>query len=179
MEFIGQRISILNKENEKSIVIISFIDKTKNKLLLLWLLLWSLSGLIIFINYFLITDPNTKTAIIVWMGFWAYFEYKIFYVYLWRKSGKEKIKIRDKKLLYKLDVSGKGKIKEYELDVIKNLRLVAADENTFAEILNSSYWMIADEKLTFDYKGKEIKLAYQLNNNDAKALLNLLIKELK
>ncbi|MES2284454.1 MAG: hypothetical protein V4547_02115 [Bacteroidota bacterium] len=179
MEYIGKRISIKRTENELSIVILSLINKLKNRLLFLWFILWSISGIIVLSQYFIMPDPNTKTAIIVWMGFWAYFEYKIFHAYLWRKSGKEKIKINDTKFLYKRDVSGRGKIKTYETDFIKDLRLIEPKENSFTENLNNSYWVIGGEKLAFDYYGKEIKFGLQLDEVDAKALLKLIIKEMK
>lgn len=179
MEYIGKRISIKRTENELSIVILSLVNKLKNRFLFLWFILWSISGLIVLSQYFIMPDPNTKTAIIVWMGFWAYFEYKIFHAYLWRKSGKEKIKINDKKFLYKRDVSGRGKIKTYETDFIKDLRLIEPKENSFTESLNNSYWVIGGEKLAFDYYGKEIKFGLQLDETDAKALLKLIMKEIK
>ena len=179
MEYIGNRISIKRTETELSIVILSLVNKVKNRFLLLWVILWSLSGLIVLSQYFVMHDANTKTAIIVWMGFWAYFEYKIFHAYLWRKSGKEKIKIRDKKLLYKRDVSGRGKIKTYETDFIKDIRLVDPKEKSFSESLNNSYWVISGEKLAFDYYGKEIKFGFQLDEVDAKALMKVIMKEMK
>lgn len=112
MEYIGKRISIKKKENhEWSIVILSSIDKTKNRLLFAWLFAWTVSGIIVLTQYFVIIDQQTKIALIVWLGFWAYFEYKIFKAFMWRKFGVEKIKLQDGKLYYKRDVSGKGKFK--------------------------------------------------------------------
>lgn len=171
MDYIGKRISIQQKGNDLSIVILALQDKLKNTLLFIWFLLWSLSGIIIFSQYFLLTDPDTKTVLIVWMGFWAYFEYKIFTAYRWRKFGKEIIKIRNGNFSYKRDVSGKGKIKEYRIDLIKNLRYIKSQENSFFENLNDSYWVIANEKLAFDHNGAEIKFGLQLDESDAKALL--------
>jgi hypothetical protein len=174
MDYIGNRISILRKENELSIVILSFQEKTKNLFLLIWFSLWSLSGIVMLTQYFSLTDPNTKTVIIVWIGFWAYFEYKIFIAYRWRKYGKEIIKIRDGKLMYKRDVAGKGKTKEYAIDFIKDLRYLEPAENSFFENLNDSYWVIGNEKIGFDYYGAEIKFGMQLDAKDATALIKLI-----
>ena len=174
MDYIGKRTSILRKDNELSIVILSNQDKVKNRLLLTWLILWSVSALVVIGQYFLQTDANTKTTIIVWMGFWAYFEYKIVVAYRWRRWGKEKIKILNGKLVYKRDVSGKEKPKEYDLDRIKDLRFIELKENSFFENLNDSYWVIANEKLAFDYNGAEIKFGIQLEESDAKAILKVL-----
>lgn len=179
MEYIGKRISIKRTENELSIVILSLTDKLKSRYLFAWLLLWSLSGIIVLSQYFIMPDQNTKTAIIVWMGFWIYFEFKILNAYFWRKSGQEKIKLRDNKLLYKRDVSGRGKIKTYETDYIKDLRIIEPKENSFSESLSSSYWVIAGEKLAFDYYGKEIKFGIQLEESEAKALLKVIKSEIE
>jgi hypothetical protein len=178
MEFIGERISIKRIENEVSIVIISLKEKTKNILLTIYLALWSLSGIIVFSQYLVIPDPNTRLALLVWMAFWAYFEFKIFKAYMWRKYGVEKIKLRNGKFLYKRDRAGKGKVKTYEFDFIKSPRYIEPKENSFFENINNSYWVIAGERLAFDYYGKEIKFGIQLSEADAKALLKLINKEI-
>ncbi len=174
MDYIGKRTSILRKDNALSIVILCNNDKVKTRLLLTWLLLWSVSALVVIVQYFLQTNPNTKTTIIVWIGFWAYFEYKIVIAYRWRKWGKEKLKIVNDKLLYKRDVSGKEKWKEYELNRIKDIRFIESEENSFFENLNDSYWVIANEKLAFDYNGTEIKFGIQLAEAEAQAILKVL-----
>ncbi|HEY0031185.1 MAG TPA: hypothetical protein VGC65_10535 [Bacteroidia bacterium] len=174
MEYIGKRISIKRIENEVSIVILSTADKMKKILLFIWFSLWSLSGIIIFTQYFLIKDEQTRVALLVWMGFWVYFEYKIFKAVMWRNYGIEKIKLRDRKLFYKRDVAGKGKVKVFECDFIKDFRMPEAKENAFFEDINNSYWVIAGEKLVFDYYGKEVKLGIQLEADDAKALYKLI-----
>lgn len=174
MDYIGKRISIKRSVEGLSIVILSLADKTKNRLLLTWLILWSVGGLIVLSQYFLLTDPNTKIAIIVWLCFWLYFEWKILNAYLWRRAGKEIIKIRENKLQYKRDISGKGKVKTYATDYIKDLRITEPKENSFFESLNNSYWVIAGEKLAFDYYGTEIKLGIQLDDKEAKELLKVI-----
>lgn len=174
MEYIGERISIKRIETETSIVILSTVDKIKKKLLIAWFTLWTICGIIVFTQYFTITDEQTKVAVLVWLGFWAYFEYKTFSAVMWRSFGVEKIKLRDRKLFYKKDIRGKGKIKVYEFDFMKEFRVIESKENSFYENLNNSYWVIAGEKLAFDYYGKEIKFGIQLNEADAKALFKLI-----
>ncbi|MDF2436139.1 MAG: hypothetical protein K0Q95_515 [Bacteroidota bacterium] len=174
MEYIGKRISIKHSETETSIVIVSQSEKIKNILLFSWFFIWTVSGIIVLSQYFRIQDQNTKVTIIVWMGFWLYFEYKIFRAFMWRKYGVEKIKLRENKFFYKRDVAGKGKVKVYEFDFIKDLRIIEHKENSFADNMNNSYWMVGGEKLAFDYYGKEIKFAMQVGDDDAKALMKLI-----
>ncbi len=179
MEYIGNRISIKRKENEVSIVIISLKEKVKNILLTIYLVVWSLSGIIVFSQLLVIPDRNTKLAIFVWLAFWAYFEFKIFRAYMWRKFGVEKIKLRNNQFQYKRDRAGKGKVTRFDFDYIKDIRYIEPKENSFFENINNSYWVIAGEKLAFDYNGKEIKFGIQLEEKDAQALLKLVKKEIK
>lgn len=179
MDYIGKRISIKKKEDEISIVILSTADKFKKNLLFIAFFLWSLSGMIVFLQYFYITDQQTRVALIVWLGFWAYFEYRIFKAYMWRSSGIEKLKLRNGKFYYKREVAKRGKIKVFEYDFMKDLRLIEPKENSFFESLDNSYWVVAGEKLAFDYYGKEIKFGLQLDETDAKTLFKFLQKEIK
>lgn len=178
MEYIGKRISIKRNEKEVSIVIVSFSEKTKNILLFLWLFIWTVSGLVVLSQYFMITDKNSKVMLLVWLAFWAYFEFKSFKAYMWRKYGVEKIKLRENKLFYKRDVAGKGKIAVFEKDFIKDFRIVELKENSFADNMNNAYWAIGGERLLFDYYGKEIKFGLQLSDEETNALFKVIKKEI-
>jgi hypothetical protein len=179
MDFIGDQISITSSDNEWNIVILSLRDKTKNILLFAWLFVWSVCGVIMITQYFASTNQDIKTVIIVWVGFWCYFEYKIARAHIWHKSGKEVINIKNGKLAYKKDVSGKAKALEYDCETIKNLRFIEPNENSFMETINNSYWVIGGEKLGFEYLGDEIKFGFQLKNEDAKALLKFIKSKTK
>ncbi len=174
MDFIGDQISITNSDKEWTIVILSLKDKIKSILLFAWLFVWSVCGVIMITQYFTTSNLDIKTVIIVWLGFWCYFEYKIAKAHMWRKYGKEIIRIKSGKLIYKKDVSGKGKIVEYDCETIKKFRFLEPNENSFIESFNNSYWVIGGEKLAFDYFGNEIKFGFQLKDEDAKALLKFI-----
>ena len=179
MEYIGDRISIKRSENELSIVVVSFRNKFKNTLLFAWFFLWTVCGIVVLTQYFTAVDENAKAVVLVWLGFWAYFEYKVFKAFMWRKFGVEKIKIRGNKFFYKRDVSGKGKVHVYDFDFIKDIRSVAVSDKSFVDTINNSYWSLSGEKIAFDYNGKEIKFAIQLNEPEVKDLLKIIQKEIK
>jgi hypothetical protein len=179
MEYIGKRISIKRKEQEISIVILATAEKLKRLLLFCCFFLWSVCGVIILSQTFLIRDEQMKVFFIVWLGFWAYFEYKLFTAYMWRKFGVEKIKLRENKLFYKRDVAGRGKIKVFDYEFIKDLRIIEKNEFSFLDSLSNSYWVVGGEKIAFDYYGKEIKLGLQIDNGEADGLFKLLNKEIK
>jgi hypothetical protein len=174
MEYIGKRISIKKNDKDLSIVIIALKNKTKNILLFSWFFIWTVCGIIVLSQFFMIPDQNAKAMLIVWLAFWAYFEYRIFKAFMWRKFGVEKIKLRENKFSYKRDVAGKGKVKVYEFDFIKDLRIVEQKENSFETTMSNSYWTVGGEKLVFDYYGKEIKFGLQLDEQETKALFKVI-----
>ena len=178
MEYIGKRISIKQKEDEISIVILSATEKKKDILLFIWLLLWSIGGIIVLVQLFIIKEDETKVALAVWLAFWAYFEYKITFAFLWRKFGVEKIKLRANSFLYKRSIAGKGKIKNFKLDFIKKFQTITTQENSFINNINNSYWVIAGEKLSFDYRGTEVKFGIQLPEKDAEQLFKVIKKSI-
>jgi len=173
MEFIGKRISIVRSADELSVVVLSEVENKKSTLLLLWLIAWTLGGIVVFWEYLQLTDESKKTGFIIWLAFWFYFEYTISKAFLWRRNGREKIKMRSGKLSIKREVNKRGKANLYELDFIKDLRVV--EENSkLMRSLNNSYWAVAGETIAFDYYGKVISFGLQLNENDAKDLYKLI-----
>ena len=94
------RIKITQKGNETIIEILPLRDAFKTRLLFSWLLVWTLCGILVFSQFFSNLSREEKLLMAVWMAFWAYFEYKISKVYVWRKNGSEKISITAESLTY-------------------------------------------------------------------------------
>lgn len=179
MEYIGKRISIKRSENELSIVVLAYSEKLKTRLLLAWLIVWSLSGLYVFSQLLIAPSQDMKVMLAVWLGFWVYFEYLSYRAYMYRRFGVEKIKLREGKFQYKRDIAGRGKIRTYAFDFIKDLRVVTPKENSFADSMSSAYWSVAGERLAFDYYGKEVKFGIQLEPADAEALYKTIRKNIR
>ncbi len=163
----------MRSADELSVVVLSEVENRKSTLLLLWLIAWTLGGIVVFWEYLQLTDESKKIGFIVWLVFWFYFEYTISKAYMWRRNGKEKIKIRDGKLSIKREVNKRGKVNFYELDFIKELRVVE-EKSKLMLSLNNSYWAVVGETIAFDYYGKMISFGLQLNEDDSKDLYKLL-----
>ena len=180
MKIIGDRVSILEKDNVFSLVILPTTDKKKLLVLFLWLMAWTICGLIVFANYFNITNRESKIFIVVYLSFWAYFEYKIARAYTWKKFGKEKLWIKKGKLQYQREVSGRGKIKEFDLELVNGLELIEMSPTSFADNINQSFWIKGGERLEFQCQTKIVRFGMQLSDNEAmdvyKALKNFMSK---
>jgi hypothetical protein len=174
---IGERISISKKDDSTSIIIYPEKSKINQTILLIWFILWTAGGLIMLIGRQLGYYSAPKTYVLVWMAFWLYFEYVTAYALIWRSFGFERLLIKNNKLYLKNEIRGKGKIKTYDIEFIKDLQLVPIDERSFAKVMSDSYWMPGGEKLYFWYQGKQIRFGQQLNENDSKELLKFLKRE--
>ncbi|MCC6370307.1 MAG: hypothetical protein IT236_04810 [Bacteroidia bacterium] len=179
MKLIGKRISVLEKENLLSIVILPTADKRKLFLMFLWLLAWSVCGVIVLANYFKMTDQNMKVYIIIYLSFWAYFEFNIFRTFLWKRGGKEKLWIQDGVLHYQRELNKRGKVQEYNLDLVSKISYIELSRTSLADTVNQSFWIRGGERLEFTAMGKNIRFGMQLEDEEARALLNMANKFMK
>ena len=176
---IGTRISTLKTSDVTSFVIIPTAKNWKVNLLAVWLILWTLSGIAVAANYFTLTNLNTKIIVIIWLGFWAYFEFRTAKAFLFKKLGKEKIWIKNNQLHYWRDIAGRGKQQHFDIDLIKNLQLVEKNKKDFFQFMNDAFWVVGTESISFTYGAKTFQMGVQLDENDAKELLKQLKFALK
>jgi hypothetical protein len=172
MKVIGKRISILKKDDLLSIVILPTTDKRKLFFLFLWLMAWSVCGIIVFANYFKLTDANSKIFVIVYLSFWAYFEFNILRTFIWKRQGKEKLWVQDGVMHYQRELNRRGKIQEYNLDLVSKLRLIELSRTSLADTINQSFWVKGGERLEFDVQAKNVRLGMQLSDEEARVVLN-------
>jgi len=172
MKVIGKRISILKKDNLLSIVILPTDDNKKLRLLFLWLMAWSICGVIVVANYFQVQAQDQKVYLIIYLSFWAYFEFNIARTFIWKKFGREKLWIQDGILHYQREINKKGKIKEFNLDLISRFRIVELSLTKLTDTINQSFWMRGGERLEFDSQSNLIRLGMQLTDEEARLVLN-------
>jgi hypothetical protein len=171
MKVIGDRISILKKENLLSVVILPGTDKKRLVAMFVWLMAWTVCGIIVMASYFRVTEKDLKLFIIVYLSFWVYFEFSIIRSFVWKRSGKEKLWIQDGILHYQREVNGKGKIQEYNLDLVTNLRLIELKQTRLADTVSQSFWVKGGERIEFESQSKTIRLGMQLTDEEAVALI--------
>jgi hypothetical protein len=170
MKVIGDRISVLKKEDLLSIVILPLTENSKLRVMLTWLGAWTICGIIVMFNFPSMKDQNSKLFVIVYLSFWAYYEYKITKAFLWRTYGKEKLWIKGGKLFYQKEIKGKGKVKEYDLELVSDLKVVEINEGNFFDFINKSFWVTGGERLELACQGKVMRFGMQLSDKEASSL---------
>jgi len=171
IELIGKRISVLREGDTASFVILPSDASWKIYLLFGWLFLWTVSGVIVAANYFTMPNLNMKLVLIMWLAFWAYFEFKIGKAFLFRRFGKEKIWVKGGRLYYWRDIAGRGKKLEFDKELVKDFEVIEKNKKDFFASMNESFWVIGGESLVFSYGAKTYRLGIQLPEADARELL--------
>ena len=171
MKIIGERISVLKKDNLLSIVILPTTDKKKLALLFLWLMAWTVCGIIVLANYPRLTDQSSKLFVIVYLSFWLYFEYSITKAFIWKKFGREKLWIQDGQIHYQREVNKRGKVMSANLDLVSKLSLIDLSRTSLADTINQSFWVKGGERLQFTVQGKVYRCGMQLSDEEARTVL--------
>ena len=175
----SKRITSSQKEQEFHIEINPYRNTGKSKLLLIWLVIWTFCGMIVFSQFFSNMSKEEKLYMAIWMAFWGYFEYAISKVYVWRKSGMEKIIFKGEQMIHQI-VNGKQKQEHsYFFESMIDLASHEFGENQLTDSMQSSYWVKGNECIFFNYMGSKKGLGFQLNKEEANQLLSLLVKEIK
>lgn len=172
MKLLGQRISIVKKQNLLSIVILATNDKPKLAMMFLWLLAWSVCGVIVMINYFQITNEKAKLFLIIYLSFWVYFEVSILRAFVWRRYGKEKIWVKDGLFYYQREINGKGKIREFNPELIREFKILELRPSNLMDNLNQSFWVRGGERLELLYQAKRLRFGMQISDEEAKTVFN-------
>lgn len=171
----SNRVEIQKKKDELNIIIDSYQDEKKQKLLTAWLILWSLSGIAIITQFFLGYSSEEKVFMVIWLAFWAYFEFKVVKAFRWRKSGREVIRMNDETLVYFREIGGRGLPQKFNLHFIKEIKRYEPDMKQFSKVMADSYWVISGETLAIEAGGKLIPFGLRLNKQES----NMVLKEMK
>ncbi len=173
---ISNRISVLQEPSFLSIVILPVVQKIKLALLFVWLLLWTISGIVIINYYFKITVEKQKIVYIVWLCFWLYFELKIGSVLLWKKFGKEKIWIKNGIIHIQQSIGNKGKIETFAASFVNKIEAHQIDPKKITAQFYNTFWVRGGERIEISYQAKKIKFAQQITDTEVNQVLNLLNK---
>lgn len=179
IQVISKRTSILIKDQVFSLVVLPTGENKKTNLMFLWLLAWSVSGVIVMANYFTLTQDKAKMMLIVWLAFWAYFEFKIIKVFMWKRFGKEKLWVKNGTLLYQQDINGKGKIQEFDLNLVSDFSIVELTPGSIADTFSQTFWVKGGERIEFNCQSKLVKFGMQLEDDEAKKIITAFNKFLK
>ena len=168
------RISKIKNEKGLLIKISAYFDESKQKILTLWMIAWTLCGLAVATQVFTTIDEKLKIMILVFLAFWLYFEYIVIKAYRWRKGGEEQFLITDNTIQYGRTVNNRGFLRPYQKKLVKPVRFIDNEVNTLYKVFADSYWVIGGERLAFLVNGKVIPFGLRLTDNEAKKIMKII-----
>lgn len=177
-KYISDRISYFDHKDKTTVIVSTKIDRWKEGLLMMWVMCWTASG--VYFMYELATgdyDDQTKIAIVIMLGFWAYFEFRIGKALLWRKWGMEFISLDEDTFSMKKSIGKYGKSKRFYWDSMSKMKPIEVGERSVFGNLESSFWFVGGERIQFTVKKKMFKFGRQLSAKEAKDLIDLILKQ--
>ena len=172
---IGKRITIAEHKDATTVVIDASIPASSQIALEAWFGGWlGLGGLIGYGAYS--SQGDERTMLLVCMAFWSFFFIRILKVILWRRMGREIIRVTPKEVLIKNAFKTRGKDRFYAIKNVGEFKAVERDIKSFLGSLDQSFWIMGGDNIHFNYLGKTHVLGKQLPHNDAMQLSNYLNK---
>jgi hypothetical protein len=172
----GKRIEVKKEKHKLEIIIKAFYDAGKQKMLFAWIILFSFCGIAIVTQFFQDYEANYKIIFGVYLAFWLFFEFKVIYAYRWRRLGEEKISIENNQIVLSKTIGKRGVTLQFNLYQIKKIDFLKNDGSSFLNAMNSSYWNINKYHLAIYLEKTIIPFAIDINNKEAKNILNELRK---
>lgn len=175
---ISERISYFDHGNKTTLIVSTKIDRWKEGLLLLWVLCWTASGA--YFMYELATgdyDNQTRVAFVIMLAFWAFFEIRIGKALLWRKWGMEFISLDEDHFTLKQSIGSYGKAQRFFWDDMSKMKAIEVSERSIFGNLESSFWFVGGERIRFTVKKKTIKFGRQITHEEAKKVIDTIVKQ--
>ncbi len=178
-KFIGKRIKVRRGRESLEVEITQQVQRWQETLLLAWLAAWTFCG-VVFVYYAISTQVESERIFfIIASSLWLFFFVRILKVFLWRKVGKEILHFSDGKLRMKNSFGLWGRTEEFNYPHIMKLGLITKDPTSFLAFLDDSFWIIAGDRVGFNYNGQKIRLGKQLSVKDAELLVRVMESALK
>lgn len=192
VNWIGDRISVQDMDHITTIVINPVRVWWKEILLTLWVIGFTFVGLVMI--YMLMTDfaslqydvaptedviRNQVIYAIVFLSFWAYFEYKTLKALLWYRFGKELIRIDGDGFTLKKSILSYGKANRYFFENMKGFQQRVEEETSFSNFFENAYWAMGSDAIVFNHYKKIISFGRRVDDKSARLLVRLIDDRIK
>lgn len=175
---IGTRTTWLRHPDALTVVITQEVPPRTFLAIALWYAGWVLAGAGMAYGVAAAHSADERLFLVICLAFWAFFAVRIGKVLVWRRIGRESLRIRSGILTYKRAWGTWGRAEEFDLADVTRLEVVKRDPRKFLEVLDIEPWIIGGESLQLRYRGRTVPLALQLEAREAAALAAVLDRAL-
>lgn len=175
---LGQRISFVWHEEALTVIIDQKIAKPQQMMLDAWMAGWMFVGGAFAYGYGT-SQGDEKSFLMICLAFWSFFSFRVLKVLVWRRIGREMIRVDAEGMSIKNAFGSYGKAKFFIKDNIKRMEVIRRDPAKFMQNMDQSFWIMGGDSIQFKYQRSSFVLGKQLNERDAKALAQLFDKALR
>jgi hypothetical protein len=116
-------------------------------------------------------DPGTLLFIAVWLVLWTIGGGFAIYVFFWSLVGCERVLLSPSHLAIKREIFSVGRLREYELAHVSELRVSPNTFNPFDFRSGLQFWGIGGGTIAFDHGAATIRFGAALEEGEAKAVV--------
>lgn len=192
VNWIGDRISVQDSDGITTIVIEPKRTWWKEILLTLWVLGFTFVGLVMLyslatnfsgVNYDEMPTEdqirNQTIYAVVFLSFWAYFEYKTVKALLWYRFGKELIRIDGDGFTLKKSILAYGKANRYFFENMKEFQQRVDEATSFGAYFENAYWALGTDAIIFNHHKKVISFGRRVDAKSGRLLVRLIDDRIK
>lgn len=172
-----EKVDINKKNNEMTVAVDGRIESWMINALVAWVVVWTSLGAYVAYHLFARELPEEQMIFFsVYLAFWLYFEFKSIQSLIFKLKGKEQIVFDASGLTYLRSVS--RKTFNIPVSEIRGVKLVEEDRS-FGSVYSKSFWIIGGERIEVLTDKATFKLGIQLDEREAKRLLDSLTRQWK
>ncbi|MGB7301938.1 MAG: hypothetical protein WBD34_21665 [Burkholderiaceae bacterium] len=140
----------------------------------LWLCGWFLGAVMAIVTLVSaeIGGIGPVVFLIVWLVGWTVAGLVVLYVFLWRVFGVEQILLSPSVLKIKRNLLGFGRLREYELSQISELRVAPSHSNLFDPRTALQLWGIGGGSVAFNHGAATIRFGAGLDEVEANTIVS-------
>jgi hypothetical protein len=172
--FESERIQLNESPDQLEIVISGKIPGNQFNLLSIWLFSWTAAGVFVLTQVTGSMPKEQRMFMLIWLVFWAYFEFKIGTAWVWRKYGREVFILGKVKTQLRFEVPVRSRASEFETADIESFTNLEEQKGLFVKNYYSSFWVKGGETIGFTYKGRLYSFGRQLSAADSQQLIQKL-----
>lgn len=173
-KWIGERISYAWHPDALTVIIDQSIPPSQMRLLTFWLLAWYAVGTAFVYSARVASTEDERMFIMISLAFWLYFAFRVTKVWVWRRVGREMLRVTADGVSVKDAFGNFGRARFYLMGNIKKLEVVRRDPTKFLHSLDMSFWTIGGNMLSFKYLRTSVSFGKQLSEQDALKLARVL-----
>ena len=176
---IGERIQFKRSPAELQVVITQQIPRHKEAIFFAWIVAL-FCALFAFIYLWLTSPSESDQRIFFAVGsaFVTFFVVRYGKVFLWRRMGKEMIRIREEELTIRNAIGSSGRPQVFQTDNIRKFGVIPYDFTKFGQFMDRAFWEMGGETLGFEHFKSKIRFGKQLEEKEAKQLARVIEKAL-